>query len=243
MLRTIGEVCRRGRHMLFILLMLGALIAPAAVSAQQTQDPAALLAKAAKSMSGVSSFHFALDNGSGPTPLIEGIDLASAEGDVIVPNKIQAELTADFHGLSLTVKVIGIGSDVWITNPMGGGTQKLSGNMGLVLSVLNPYDILSSAAKTIEQPKIEGTEKVNGVETTKVSGKFNVVTAATGTPVVTTTEGMPAPTITLWVDAQGLVHRLQVRGQILPTDPTDATRTFNITNFNKPVTIEPPSGA
>lgn len=228
---------------LLTLVMLGALIAPAVAGAQQTQDPKALLDKAAKTMSGVSSFHFALNNEAGSTPLFEGIDLAAAEGDVIVPDKFQADITADLKGISLTVKVIGIGSNVWITNPMGSGFQKLSNNMGPVAALLNPYDILTAAAKTIENPKIDGSEKVDGTDTTKVSGTFNFVTAATGTPTASDVEGMPSPKITLWIDSQGLVHRLQVTGKILPSDPTDATRTFDITNFNKPVKIEAPTGS
>src|SRR3972149_5194539 len=77
-----------------------------------------IVAKAAAAAGGLRSFHFRLDHENGTTPILMGLELVSAEGEVAPPDRLQAEVRAKAMGsVSVTVNVVGIGERAWVTNP------------------------------------------------------------------------------------------------------------------------------
>src|SRR6266508_2813293 len=98
-----------------------AILAPAMAgtpATAQEQDATALLEKAAATMASAQSFHFTLTTPRGKSMIADQIELAGIEGDVQRPDRFRATFTAKASIVSLTVKVIGICNQIWVTDPM-----------------------------------------------------------------------------------------------------------------------------
>ena len=56
------------------------------------------------------------------------LELVSAEGDVVVPDKLAADVKSEgARRINVSVKVIGIGDKTWVTNPFTRNWQSLPG--------------------------------------------------------------------------------------------------------------------
>ena len=69
-------------------------------------DAGAILKKAATATAELKSFHFKLDHENGTTPMPLGLQLVSADGDVGVPDRLQADVKAKAASITASVKVI-----------------------------------------------------------------------------------------------------------------------------------------
>src|SRR4051812_22307751 len=100
--------------------MLAAAIAPAALSSVRranAQDVTSLLHQMSTTMAALKSFVFSMKTIQGSSTLFGQFSLQGVDGAVERPDRFRADVTVGASILSLTVKVIGIGSDLWITNP------------------------------------------------------------------------------------------------------------------------------
>lgn len=241
--------------------MLAAAVAPAALSSVRqagAQDANALLQQSGKAMAAVKSFIFSIKTVQGKTVLFGNLDLQDVEGAVERPDRFRADITVGASIVSLTIKVIGVGNRVWITNPMssdqafteasvGGGDS----SAGAIASLLNPDRIFLSAVQAIQNPAIDGTENIDGVDTTKVKGTVNLSTlpAVTGfgTPeaAVKSSIGnfldLSDKTLTAWIDEAGLVHRLQVAGAFTKEEASDVIREIDLSKFDEAQDIQAPA--
>jgi len=64
--------------------------------------------RATSATKALKSFHFRLSHENGGTPMLLGLELTSAEGDVGVPDKLAADVRAKAAGVNVSVKVVGI---------------------------------------------------------------------------------------------------------------------------------------
>src|ERR1700730_4038830 len=104
-----------------LILTLAACGGSAAPDAQQ------LISKAQIAIQKVTAYHFNLatqNPGSGGLLVITG-----ADGDILVPDKLQANAKALIFGSVVNVKIISIGQQQYYTDPI---TQKWSATTGLL---------------------------------------------------------------------------------------------------------------
>lgn len=217
------------------------------------QDPAALLTQAAQTMATLSSFHFELTSVNGKTQFVEGIELDQVAGDVLRPLSFQAEATIGMTLASLKLTIISIDGHLWMTDPFssdGSFTDLGSADLGSLdpTILINPDRLILPAITTVKNPVINGTEKINDIDTTRVDGTVDlaaaigiVATPAAGEDAslsITFPESMP---FSAWIDGQNQVVRVELTGPVLANEDNDIVRRIDFSAFNEPVDIQVPA--
>ena len=225
-------------------------------------DPAvdALINQATTAMAGLSSFHFVMTTIDGTATILGALELSGAAGDVVRPDKLQAQLSAKAAITTISIDVVAIGADVWITNPLQAGAweQVSTGDeqsdqaASTLVNLVSPDALFLLALKVLKGPVIDGTESLDGVDTTKIVGEFSPVdlvsllassTPTSGTPEADELTGILTDqpiTLTFWIGADGKVYQIDAEGPLTKSESRDVYRRFVISNFNVPVDIEPP---
>ena len=247
-----------------VLLLQGVvLLATTSGAAQDDAEAREILTGAATAMAGVQSFQFSLTTEAGQTIIMDTLELKDVTGAVQRPDRFRATASASVAILDVEVEVVGIGTQIWVKNPLGaaaGGEEYIEvdlseGGMEQALAELvNPDRILLRAVDLLQNPTVRGTDEIDGVETTVIEGTFDpsaaiglvpgtpaaVADAATQVAVETGLElAGPVPTL-IWVDGDGLVRRIRVEGPILTSEETDVVRRLDLFGYNEPVEIEAP---
>lgn len=258
----------RGRVVAFgaalVLLLQGVLLLGGTSGAAQ-EDAAAreLLAGAATAMAGVQSFQFALTTEQGETVIMDTLELKDVTGAVQRPDRFRAVASASVAILEVDVEVIGIGTQIWVKNPLGGaagGEEYIAVDLSeggaeqTLAELVNPDRILLRAVDLMENPTVRGEDEIDGVRTTVIEGTFDPSAAiglVPGTPAAVADAATqaaaesglelagPVPTL-LWIDGDGLVRRIRVEGPILTSEATDVVRRLDLFAYNEPVEIEAP---
>ena len=239
--------------------MLAAAIAPAALSSIRkagAQDAAGLLKQSAAAMAAVTSFTFSMKTVQGKTQLFGNFELQDVEGAVQRPDRFKADITVGASIVSLTVKVIGIGNRVWVTNPMSADETYVEASAGegdssadTLSNLLNPDRLFVAAVEAIQNPSIDGSEQVDGVDATRINGTVDLSTLPIVSAIATPGAGgsiagfidLGPKKLTAWIDATGLIHRIQVEGAFTSQETADVVREIDLTNFNSPQEVEPPT--
>lgn len=211
----------------------------AIVSATPTPTLSAqdLLNAAQKSLTADSAFHFALTHENGSTPIVNGINMRTAEGDIVKPDKLQATVGGTItSGQSLSVKVIGIGQNLWI-NLVGSKYTELPG--GGASAILDPTTGVTKAIAGAKNPHIAGQATINGVQTTEVDG---TVDAGDLTALDDQAQAGKQVNGRIWIgNADHQVYRLRLEGPLNDQEPANIARQIDLSKFNETVDIQPPS--
>jgi hypothetical protein len=245
------------------LLMLGR--AAAVPAAQEDAEARAILEGAAAAMADVQSFQFRLTTEQGQTVIMDALELKDVTGAVQRPDRFQATVSASVAVLNVDIDVVGIGTQVWVRNPVSGaigGEEYIEVDLSevgaeqVLAELANPDRILLRAVEYLENPVVRGEDEIDGVETTVIEGTFDPNAALSGVPgtpeaaeaaaiEVATETGLelagPVPTL-IWIDGDGLVRRIRVEGPILTSEASDVVRRLDIFAYNEPVEIVAPQG-
>ena len=216
---------------------------------ESSDEAAALLKTAAETMTALDTFHFVLSTENGTTQFYEGLELTGVEGDVKRPDMFRASATVKIVVAELTIKMVSVGGRVWITDPMSNGDKYIDvGDMGVSgfdpATLINPDRLILPAIDAIDNPTIAGMESIDGEEMTRIDGTVNLrVTLqenGSGAPdwILAIPESMP---LSVWIDAENRVRRVQVTGPILQSEADDLIRQVDFSNFNEPIDIQAPS--
>lgn len=243
--RTHPLLCRQLPVVIALGLLLHALaLIGSPVTAQE--DVTAVITRAAERMAKVQSFHFTVTTPRGKTQITEQIELAGVEGDIQRPDRFRASFTAKAAVVTLTVKVVGIGNKIWVTNPMASEETYIEVDGAEIVALpvtdlLNPDRLITAAVNLIENPEIAGEDKINDAQTTHVKGTLDPrrIEELAGTPVPELTDIEPLD-VSLWIDGEGLVVRAELTGRLTPSETGIIVRRLDLSNFDEPITIEPP---
>lgn len=221
--------------------------------AAQNQDARPLLNQAATAMAAVKSFHFQMSTPSGTSLITPQLELGGIDGDIQRPDRFKVTFTAKASIVSLTVKVIGIGGQLWVTDPMSRDEKWIQVSSGSdsqvpLPDILNPDRLLQAAVDLVQNPIIAGQDDIDG-PTTRVEGQFDPklvsqqAAALTGTPVpelrgLTSDKAIP---VKIWIDQANHLRRVQFVGPLTAADQGDVVRQFDLTKFDEPVDIQPPA--
>ncbi len=241
---------------IFALLVLSLFFAcaPSATVAQD-EEAAALLADAATAMAGVQSFRFEITTPRGATTFGESFTLLSVTGEVQRPDRFRAVATVDAMIAQLDLTLIGIGTTLWLTDPMSAEpafieldlTEMDTGSGPSPATLLNPDQLLLTAVESVEDPTIGGQDEIDGVPTTRVNGfaTLDPLAAAgmAGTPVAGMSMLGEPVQVAIWIDEDRRVRQLDVYGPLLETEAPNTVRRLTLTAFDEPVDIQPPPPA
>lgn len=257
-----------GFIMAVVLLLQGVIALGMANAARATaQDDAEarpILEGAAAAMADVQSFQFSLTTEQGQTIIMDTLELKDVTGSVQRPDRFQATASASVMVLDIEVEVVGIGTQVWVKNPIGGlagGDEYIEVDLSEVgaeqalAELVNPDRILLRAVDLLENPIVRGEDEIDGVMTTVIEGTFDPNDAlgmATGTPdadedaatSLAAESGLDfaesVPTL-IWIDGDGLVRRVRVEGPIIASEEANVVRRLDIFAYNEPVEIVAPT--
>ena len=243
--RSLRQLHRLAVGILAILLLAG--IAPGRSTAAQETDAAALLKRSAAAMAKLDSFHFELTTPRGKTLFMENLELSGVEGDVLRPDSFRATATAKAAIITLDVKVVGIGTRLWVTDPTAQQETYIEvdlsdqgATLGSLTDLINPDRVLLEAVKLIDQPAIVEEEDLDGVHTTLVEGTFDLgKVGVQGTPIPGLKTGDPLP-VTIWIDDEGQVRRMELDGPLTDAEAPNVTRRLELSAFDDPVEIAAP---
>ncbi|HYI24174.1 MAG TPA: LppX_LprAFG lipoprotein, partial [Thermomicrobiales bacterium] len=142
---------------------------PAALS-----DADALLDSAAAAMADLDSFRFEIVTVQGESTILEGLTLGLIEGAVRRPSDFTATVAVVIPFGSLEVTALGVEGGAWIQNPLDDGAWISLQDAADVIALINPDTLILAALSEISDAEIDGTEQVNGVDTTRVTGVIDL---------------------------------------------------------------------
>lgn len=199
-----------------------------------------VLADAASRFGQVSSFHFKLSiDGSIPLDAANTLALHGAEGDLSRPDSAEAKADVGFLGATISIKFVSIGGDQFITNPITGAWETAPAGLGYNPAILYNKDKgIARVLSALQEPKIAGTESVNGEESYHITA---TVARTDIQPIAAGAVASETPAIDLWITKS---HSDLVKLMLRDSDTSGkntTTWTLTISQQNKPVTIERPN--
>lgn len=206
------------------------------VEESPTPPPLEVLHLSADRMENLKSFHFVLTHKDGSIRIAFDLDMEKAEGDLVVPGRMKAKVSARLQGLPVSVDVVSGDGKFWVKLPFGGGFQKVS---GFALSdFFNPERGIPLLMREATAATVTGRDEIDGHEAIVVDTDFDAGSLADLVPAAK--PGFPVR-ISLWIGEQDyLLYRLRINGAMSGKDKPDVVRTINLSKFDQSVTITLP---
>jgi hypothetical protein len=223
-----------------ILLMIVTTVVNGCAQPAQTPTPltaSQIIDKSSEKMQTINSFHFALDQAGGGTPIAMGIEMKKAYGDVVRPDKLKMTISGAVSGMSLEVQIITVNGVMYMTNPLSGKWEKPPAAFE-ILSVLDPNAFIATAMQDITGLVKLDDDESGGVTCYHLSGSTgsDELSAITGSSV----KGVAINT-EVWIGKDDfLVRSVKLAGKITETEVPGIIRTLNLSAFNEEVSIELP---
>lgn len=229
---------------------------PIAVVAQQStpaaspsgdDDAVRLLEDAARRMTALDTFAFAVKTARGETTILEGLTLQGIEGVVRRPTDFETTVTVEIPFASIDLTAVSVDGEVWINVPSFGesesGWQSLGNTDGL-LSLLNPDLLILEAVRYLDEARIDREGELDGEDVTFVVGQvdFRAVTGQLiGDNQALPTQIAEGPAdVTVAIDIDDLVREIEIIGPLLAAEAPDVIRLVTFSEFNEPVEIQQP---
>ncbi|HLI70360.1 MAG TPA: LppX_LprAFG lipoprotein [Ktedonobacteraceae bacterium] len=196
-----------------------------------------LIKNAQAAIKKVTAYHFDLKSqniGTGGQLPIE-----SADGDIVVPDKLQANANVLFSNSTVQAEIIAIGNDQYIN--VLGGWQKTTGLLN-PRSLSDPQTGVAAILGQIQNPSAPTASSSNGTPCWSINGKLNasLLSGITG-------GGAPAGTVddvTVCIgQSDNLPYVIVIKGIAAQGDTAQTTRTFTLSKFNEHITINAPTVA
>ncbi len=222
--------CRPIAGLLALLLLLAA----CGGSSTSAPDVNQLIKDAQAAIQQVTSYHFKLvtDNpGTGSK-----LPITSAEGDIVVPDKLKANANALFAGTTVQVQIIAVGNQQYIL--LFGTWQTTTGLLD-PRTLSDPQKGVAAILGHIQNPTTPTDSNVGGRSCWSFSGKLDPTYLAGitggGAPAGTTDD-----TSTCIGKADKLPYQIIIKGPAATGDTGKTVRTFTLSKFGEQVTIEAP---
>jgi LppX_LprAFG lipoprotein len=221
-------------HTLVVLILLSL----AACGGDGGGPPSAqqLISNAQKAIQKVTSYHFnlAVDNpGTGATLVIK-----SADGDILVPDKLKANASALVLGNVVQVQIITIGDKEYLTDPI---TGKWIPTTGLIdpRSLSDTKTGVAVILGAIQNPSTPADSSVDGTSCWSIDGTLDAkyLAGITGGNVAPGTNDA----ITTCIGKNdNLPYQIRIKGIATQSDTANTVRTFKLSKFGENVTITAP---
>jgi hypothetical protein len=202
------------------------------------ETPQEFLASSADEIEQLENFHFLLTHENGATQIVLDLEMQRAEGEVIVPDRLHADVEAEGPGgVDVDTEVIAIGDELFFENPFGGGFVDADFSLQ---DILDPVGGVASLLRTApEDAAFAGSETIDGVDTQRVTATVDSGLLADLIPGGD--EGFVVQ-VTIWIGKEDrLPYRILLVGPLNDDDPENIERLIEISDFNaEGVEIEPP---
>jgi len=197
-----------------------------------------LLLALQKNFRTVTSFHVVMRVENPGTAKTQRIQIRNADGDVVMPDKVKAQATVILSGQSVTVNLISIGDNQYITDPITGQWRVIKGVLD-PRTLTNPDTGIISLVSKLQNLSQPSDDSVNGVPCWRVTGQLDAKNIA-----FFTGGGVPSGTILQTSTCIGksdmLPYQLKVTGMAATSDTANTVYTFLISNYNENISITAP---
>ncbi len=201
-----------------------------------TPTAAQLIKNAQTALQKVTAYHFNLAaQGAGAGSFLV---VKSADGDTVVPDKLQADADAVVLGNIVKVKIISLAGKQYVTDPISGRWQTTSG-------LLDPRTLSDSKTGIvailglIQNPSTPTDSSVDGKSCWNINGKLNAkdIQGITG-------GGTPADAkddVSACIGkSDNLPYQIRITGMAIQGDTNQTVRTFKLSKFNESISIVAP---
>ncbi len=191
-----------------------------------------------KNFRSVTTFHVTLKVDNLGNTTRNQIQIRTADGDVIMPDKVKAQANVLFSGQPVTVKLVSIGNIQYLTDPVTGQWRVVKGVLN-ASTLTNPNTGVISLVSKLQNVTGPTDDVVNGIPCWRVNGLIDAKYLAffTGGGVAA---GTMLQTSVCAGKADGLPYQLRVIGQAAKSDTLQTSRTFTISAYNENITIKAP---
>ena len=218
------------------LLALVLALAACGGSSNNVPDAHQLITQAQAAIQKVQSYHFnlAVDNpGTGAALIIK-----TADGDVLVPDKLKATANVLVFGNVVQVQIIAIGDKQYVTDPI---TNKWMHTSGLLdpRTLSDPKTGIAAILGHIQNPGTPTDANVDGKSCWSIDGTLDAkyLAGITG-------GGAPTGTMdkinTCIGKSDKLPYVIKITGIAAPDDTDKTARTIKLSKFNENLTITAP---
>ena len=205
-------------------------------SSEEGPNAQELVQRAASATKALKSFHFRLSHENGGTPMLLGLELTRAEGDVAVPDRLAADIRAKAASVNVSVKVVGIEQKTWITNPFSRRWQLVPG--ASVKDVADPVALVNAVLGSLTGVRSDKVGELDGTKTYRLSGQIDA--SALKDALSSAQPGYTA-NVEAWIgEKDSLPRRVRLNGQLSKDEPKDIVRQIDISRFDVAVDIKPP---
>ncbi len=208
----------------------------------ESLDVDALLDRAVTRFMELTSFHFYHDFDGETAPIVQfDLDMERVEGDVVVPDQLRASVLAkvgQLGGINVNVTVVAIADEAWITNPFDTSQWLPMEGGNPIGDIFDPVEGIATVIRSVVDPRVTGEEQIEGIATWRIEGLLDsgdldafALSAIAGYEV----RGM------IWIGQEDdLIHRMRLEGRLQPDEPEGIVRRVDLSEFDQPITIEPP---
>jgi len=196
-------------------------------------------------MAELSTFAFEIETTRGESTIFQGLNVREITGAVRRPADFTATVSVDLPFGAIDVTAVGVDGRAWLQDPLGDGENwiPLEGSENIV-ALINPDTLIVNSIGLIQDARVDGTEELGGVGTTRIVGTIDFAATAerlTGGAVELPAQIVAEPLpVVVWVDDQERVLEIEVSGPIIDTETEDVVRVVRFFDFNEPVEIEAP---
>jgi len=204
-----------------------------------TADPAKVLQDAGPALGKVRSASVELKFGAGAT--FFGFTVVSASGKVKLPTDSQVTIKAKQSADSLIeIGVTTVGTQTWVTVPFL-GVQEVTGAQAAAVPsmgrILDPTNGLPGVLAKGRNPRLLGSETVDGVDSWKVEATYTADQVSQAVQPLTPTGDIDA---TVWIGrSDHLLRKALLKGKLFTADKT-TTLEVRLHDFNADVNIAKP---
>ena len=220
----------------YLACLLAAVLALAACGGSNAPSAQQLIRNAQAAIQKVKSYHFNLvvDNpGQGGV-----LTIKTADGDILVPDKLQAKANALVFGSVVNVRIIAIGGKQYVTDPITGSWMPTSG-------LLDPHTLSDSKTGVgailgdMQNPSTPTDANVDGTPCWNINGMLDAKYLSGITGGTAPAGSMVAATICIG-KADNLPYLMRLSGIAAQGDTAKTVRTFKLSKFGETLVITAP---
>jgi lipoprotein LprA len=229
-LQPLGKACLLG------LLVIGLTLT--ACGGANTPTAQQLIANAQMAIGKATSYHFNLvvdHPGTGGL-----LTITSADGDVLVPDKLQATANTLLLGNPAKVQIIVIDSKDYATDPITGKWQLAPGQIIDPRTLSDPQKGIAAILGHIQNPSTPSDSSVDGTSCWSIDGKLDAQYLSGITASRPASAGSTVAITTCIGKADNLPYLIRVSGIAAAGDMSSTVRTFKFSKFGETLTITAP---
>ncbi|TML98857.1 MAG: LppX_LprAFG lipoprotein [Actinobacteria bacterium] len=198
--------------------------------------PRTIVSRSVERTSALKSFHFMLKVENAPSGA-PGLTITFAEGDLQVPGRLRARVNGTFGRAPVQTQIVAVGNKTVLQDPLSKKWRPFATGS-------NPAELVKEVPTVVKQATglaNAGSEKVGGDDTYKVTGKIKASVVA---PILAVQPGSKLVPFTIWVGKKDYyLRRARLEGPVAQNEPTDITRTIELSKFNEALNITLPPGS